>query len=133
MQAAPDARARNRAIRDYRYVRARNPWSYNLNIAIAPSDNLNAGTSTHVWDLGPILLPVPAEMQALSGVSTTVSASVALTIREDANRRDRIGLQATRREVKLSSEARKAAPHLRNSDFSYVQPMPHALFFQCTC
>lgn len=121
VQAAPDARARNRAIRDYRYVRARNPWSYNLNIAIAPSDNLNAGTSTHVWDLGPILLPVPAEMQALSGVSTTVSASVALTIREDANRRDRIGLQATRREVKLSSEARKAAPHLRNSDFSYQQ------------
>lgn len=121
VQEAPDQNARNRAIRDYRYVRARNPWSYDLSIAVAPSDNLNAGTSTQVWDLGPILLPVPAEMQALSGVSSTVSGSIALTIREESNRRDRIGVLAARREVRLSSKARASAPHLRNSDFSFQQ------------
>lgn len=120
-QSAPNTQSRARAVRDYSYVRARNPWSYDLNIAIAPSDNLNNGTSTQIWSTGAFDIPVPAEMQALSGWSMTTAASVSRTVVEREDRRDRIGLQLVRRDVHLSDEAKTAAPSLRNSDFTYQQ------------
>ncbi|APE42916.1 hypothetical protein BOO69_05370 [Sulfitobacter alexandrii] len=67
---APTARMRNRAVRDYQFVRTTNPWSVDVSFGINPSDNVNNAPRDNTFVLGGLIFTNPAAVP-ISGFSVT--------------------------------------------------------------
>ena len=118
---APTAAMRQRAIEDFRYVRARNPWATELSFSIAPESNVNNGSmrsTTRLYDL-PFDFRLSGSAQALSG--TEIAAGLVTRYRLNESRRHKTDLllRVHQRTYRLSEEARAKAPDVRGSDFAF--------------
>lgn len=105
---------------DYKRVRAANPLRFNLNLSLAPSDNVNNGTDNVLE----VINGVPTQgffqgsTRALSGTVATVDARLQYRLRADKTSRTTATGRVHTRQVDLSSEAKTLAPTVTNSDFS---------------
>ena len=118
-QEAPTPAARARAIRDFNYVRARNPWSVHLNFGLAPSSNVNGGTNADtIWLYG-LPFTLSGDAQALSGLAASASVTVERRISESRNHLTRLGMNVAGRTYRLSGEAKRLAPGARGSDYAF--------------
>ena len=126
VQLAPDERARKAALRDFRYVRDRNPLSVKLKFEIAPTNNANGGT-TRTEELisfpkinGGLPANISGDARALPGTLFAVGADLSYRLRQTDRQRDQLLFSAFHRTYDLNSEANKIAPDARGSDFSFT-------------
>lgn len=123
-QDAPDEHARALALRDFRYVRARNPLRVNFGFGIVPSSNINGGSSSDTLWLTLFGQPIPftlsPEAQALSGIETRLSLGVERRISTGPRHETRLGVNLSGRVYSLSSEARRKAPDADADDYAFA-------------
>lgn len=125
---APDDRYTRRIAKDYAQVRAVNPLSFRLNVAVTPSDNVNNGADSleNLVNGEPQLGFINAASRALSGVIATTDASLSYRIRQTKTSRTLINARLFTRNVFLSSDAKALiaadpfSPDLDDSDFSTI-------------
>lgn len=120
-QLAPNDGLKARAIEDFRFVRSRNPLSVNLSFNIAPTSNVNGGSSSDTFEspLFPGLpLSVPGRDQALSG--TQYSAGVTLGYRLQQTQAAQTFARASLNHTTytLSDSAKKKAPGAEGNDYA---------------
>lgn len=116
---APDDQAYQQTRKDFQDIRDINPWSTTLEFTVAPSSNVNGGSTSeyNVIDGLPFIGLLSPEAQALSGVFATTDMRLAYAISRGSGHRTDLTLRANARTVWLSDEARKLAPDSSNSDF----------------
>jgi tetratricopeptide (TPR) repeat protein len=125
VQNAPDDNTRQMAIRDFSYVRARNPLKLTFNASISPESNINNGSirdETQVFDFfshGYIVAQLRGASQALSGTRSELKMELRYTLSEDTRHRTDFVLSGGLRRYRLSDSARRAAPGVSGHDFSY--------------
>lgn len=108
---APSERLKARAVRDFRYVKGRNPWQTHLSFGLSPSNNVNNRPNFDAYANW-------SGTSAMSGVIANTGASTTWRKAISAKTRLEIGGSASVSSVQLSSEARAANPTARNSDFA---------------
>ncbi|MGO4916224.1 surface lipoprotein assembly modifier [Pseudogemmobacter sp. W21_MBD1_M6] len=121
VQHAPTDQARQLAIRDFAYVRSRNPWSTSLSFNISPTSNVNNGsanTTTRLFDL-PFEFKLSGDAQALSG--TEISAGISTTYKFAASDSGQtaVNLRYFSRGYVLSEDAKAKAPMAKGSDYAF--------------
>ncbi len=118
---APTAAARQRAVRDFRYVRGRNPWSTEISISVAPRSNVNGGSlqsTTRLYDL-PFDFRLRGSAQALAGTEVAADVSTRYRLRGSERRKTEATLRAHYRTYRLTDAARDRAPDVAGSDFAF--------------
>ena len=115
---APNAKVEELVARDYRAVRAQNPWFLRIRSDVTPSNNVNNGADTalQIIDGVPVTGTLNGAAQALSGIIATTDIQTSYRLHGDASRVTSLGGRLYVQRVALSSEAQ--APWLRNSDFN---------------
>jgi hypothetical protein len=121
-QDAPDAEAAAAVAQDYRAVTRRNPLAVRLSFGIAPSSNVNGGSSSETIVLPglPFEFVLDGEARALSGLRVSAGVSLSYRLRRDEVSETAVEIQASGRTYVLSGEARDQAPDARGSDFADV-------------
>lgn len=118
---APNARLRQAAVRDFRYVRQRNPLSVQLRFGITPKSNVNNGSANSTIDLfGLPDVNLTGAARALSGLEFMAGAALRYRVAESADRATDLTFRAQRRDYRLSSEAKRIAPTAKGSDFAFA-------------
>ena len=127
---APNDALEQRAIRDFRFVRSRNPWSTRISFAITPDSNINNGSSSRSsflnYRLTEALFGQPVEYElsgaarALSGIEYSFGIDTRYRFQETANHANDVFFSLDMREYTLSSDAKSIAPDARASDFSFT-------------
>lgn len=112
-QVAPSEAARATAVRDFRYVRERNPVRVNLSFGIAPSSNVNGG-SQHATSERYVNLDGTSDVgvfsptaRALSGVTARAAITARFRLQESQSSSTWLRLGASHREVRLSAQSRR--------------------------
>lgn len=105
--------------RDFRRVRAENPFSFSLRGALRPSSNVNNGSDTalQIIDGLPVTGFLSGSAQALSGTIANADATLGYRLRGTAKSRTEISARLFVARVALSGEAKDLSPTSRNSDF----------------
>lgn len=116
---APDEEAFEQTQSDYRAIRNLNPWSINLGLSFAPSNNVNGGSETefNVIDGLPFVGVLSGDAQALSGVAAAADLRLIYAISRQPDSHTSITARAYARAIWLSDDARIIAPTSTNSDF----------------
>ena len=123
-QDAPDPRAIQAVAEDYRAVRAVNPLAVSLNFGLAPSSNVNGGTSAEVvWLYLPMFggyIPTTPVGDALplSGLRVSGGASLSYRLREDERSGTFLETDIQGQTYILSDEAKQTAPEAEGSDYA---------------
>lgn len=120
VQHAPDAASRARAIRDFRYVRARNPLAVTLRFGLAPTSNINNGaarSSARLFGL-PFEVQLTGAARALSGIEAQAGGTLRYRISESRRHATDLQFSLDNRAYRLSAEARAIAPAAKGSDFA---------------
>ncbi|SLN26436.1 hypothetical protein PSA7680_01154 [Pseudoruegeria aquimaris] len=120
-QEAPDEARKAQAMRDFRYVRGRNPFSTTLSFTSRPSSNINNGSKSDTLIIDGLPFVISGDARALSGLEVVLGASTAYTRRVSENRLLRFGGRFETRHYALSSEAKAQAPDQDASDYSYTE------------
>lgn len=123
---APSEREELAVARDYRALRAINPWSFRLRMDARPSNNVNNGSDTalNIIDGVPDGGTTPAAGRALSGVIGSVDLASTYRLRADATSATSIGGRLYMQRVALSNAAKDllasapGATPVRNSDYA---------------
>ncbi len=120
---APDEKARDVLKRDYRVLRALNPWSLQARFSVQPSDNVNNGAEDpyFIIDGLPFVGILSGDAQALSGIKMTGDLTLGYRISGSKDRQTRLSGRLYLSRVSLSDAARAQAPDARNSDFAYTR------------
>ncbi|RYH10131.1 surface lipoprotein assembly modifier [Tropicimonas sp. IMCC6043] len=119
-QNAPNDAARDRAIRDFKYVRSRNPWNTQLSFSVAPTSNVNDGSVHDKISYGGLQgIVLSGSAQALSGVSWSGGVTTRYRFSESETHQTDIGLHLFGQTYTLSDEAKEIAPDAKGSDFAY--------------
>lgn len=119
VQNAPTEVARNQALEDFNYVRSQNPLSLQFDASIRPSTNVNNGTRDPFFRLGPFLLQIPGEQQALSGVVGSFGLSGEYRLAETQSQTTSLTFDGSSQSVVLSRSAQALAPAARNSNYAF--------------
>ncbi|MFL4471967.1 hypothetical protein ACERZ8_19565 [Tateyamaria armeniaca] len=106
--------------REYAQARAANPLRFNINVSVAPSDNVNSGTDNvlEVINGVPTFGFFQGSSRALSGTVGVFDARLRYRLRADESSRSTATGRLYTRRVDLSSEAQTLAPNVTNSDFA---------------
>ncbi|SEO16577.1 Protein of unknown function [Salinihabitans flavidus] len=117
---APSPGLRARAIRDFRYVRQRNPWSAQLSFSIAPSSNVNSGSTANSVTLNDwIEFPITGAAAALSGTQISAGLRARYRLSESKTARNEALFNLQHQTYVLSDSAKASAPDVSGSDFAY--------------
>ena len=120
-QHAPNKRLKQVAVRDFNYVRNRNPLSLNLSFGIAPKSNINNGSANSVINLyGLPDFNLSGAALALSGMEYSSGLSLRYRVAQTSTRATDLTLRAARYDYTLSSAAKALAPAARGSDFAFA-------------
>lgn len=127
---APSDRHEKLAIRDFKYVRAANPWATRLSFAITPDSNINNGSAYRSsflnYQLTEVLFGEPVEYQltgaslALSGIEFALGVDTRYRFWQTANRAQDLFLMIDYRHYELSEDARNTAPGVSGSEFDFA-------------
>lgn len=130
IELAPNEGLERRAIRDFKYVRATNPWSTRLNFSITPDSNINDGSSSDSsflnYELSELLFGEPVEYElsgaakALPGIQYTFGLDTRYRFYQTDSQAHDLYFQADLRHYTLSEEARAAAPGVSGEDFGFA-------------
>ena len=130
VHAAPNDDLEQRAIRDFKYVRSRNPWSTRISFAITPDSNINNGSSSRSsflnYRLTEVLFGSPLEYElngaarALSGIEYSFGFDTRYRFSESETSANDLFFSLDIREYSLSSDAKSIAPNAKSSDFSFA-------------
>lgn len=119
IENAPNPQAKAEAIRDFRYVRARNPWTVQVDLGVSPSSNVNGGTEADtIWLYG-LPFTLSGDAQALSGAAWSGALSVTRTVAETERHLFRLGVTLAGQDYTLSSSAEQQAPQADGSDYAF--------------
>lgn len=125
-QVAPTENHRAIAVRDYKYVRHKNPLKLDFSFSIAPNSNINNGSTS---DTGTFELPFFGEVeaqlqgaaQALSGTEMRTGVGVRYRLKDrGAQGYTDLRLRGSRSDFRLSDEAKRKAPTADASDFAFA-------------
>lgn len=119
VEDAPDARARAVAVRDYRFVRARNPWVLHLRFSLSPSSNVNNGSSSSTTLLFGLPFTLSPDAKALSGGIGQADFSAVYRLRPTVRTRTELRLSGMTRNVWLSPVAKAEAPMAKGRAYDY--------------
>ncbi len=106
--------------RAYRRMRAINPWSFNIDLSIRPSSNVNNGSESdlQIIDGIPVVGQLSGGAQALSGLIGTLTFGTEFRLRANETSRTSLGARTQIQRVSLSSEAERIAPEVSSRDFA---------------
>lgn len=116
-EAAPDDLRRAAAIRDFTYVRSRNPLTLQFGFGVAPSSNVNGGPTTNTLVLGEFEFVDP-DAVPLSGLVTTLDVGVGYIVDLSAEQTLSFGLRGRTQQVTLSETAKDRVPDAEGSDYA---------------
>lgn len=123
VQHSPDDEARAIATRDFRYVRARNPWAAQLSFNIAPTNNINNGSNR---DTIPVyIFGIPAEARlsgsarALEGVEYSGGVAGRYRFAQSQTHAHDILFRTNYRTFSMTESAKAQAPGVSGSDFAF--------------
>lgn len=120
---APTPRQRAATIRDFNYVRRRNPLSVRLSFSAAPSSNINNGSAHDSTQLllgsVPIVLPITGAARALSGTEFAGGLSGSYRLGETRRSQTSLSFDFGHRTYTLSSTAKALAPGVSGGDFAF--------------
>lgn len=116
--ATPEERAQD--IADVRQVRAGTRLKFALDLAVAPSNNLNNGAQGGllVIDGDYVVGPLSGAAQALSGTLAVVQARLSYALPARAQSQTTLGVRLYQSFNWLSDEAKDLAPEIRGSDLN---------------
>lgn len=120
VQAAPDERTRAVAVRDFGYVRSRNPWIYEFSATFAPSSNVNNGSSAQTLTYLGLPFTLSGDARALSGYELAFGATARYRLRPTAYATTELRFSMVERHYLLSEEARRQAPDAHGSDYDFA-------------
>ena len=120
VQASPTPLARQIAERDFDYVRARNPLSFSLQVSLAPSSNINGGSSNTATELLGLPFLLSGDARALSGTEATLGLTLRWRLPVTPTAQTEYRLSVLDRHYWLSSEARRQAPEATGGDYDYA-------------
>lgn len=120
-EIAPDEARKAQALRDFRYVRGRNPLATTLTFSVLPSSNVNNGTKSDTLIIDGLPFAISGDARALPGVEYRLGGRTAFTKRLDENQILRFGARFETRHYTLSDEAKEQAPDLDASDLAYSE------------
>ncbi len=120
-EIAPDEARKAQALRDFRYVRGRNPLATTLSFTAQPSSNVNNGSKSDTLVIDGLPFAISGDARALSGVEYRLAGRTAFTKQLDENRLLRFGVRFETRQYTLSNEAKAQAPDLDASDLAYSE------------
>ncbi len=120
---APNEGTRAVAVRDFRYVRARNPWSNEFSFNIAPSSNINNGSARETTQLFglPFEFQLSGDARALSGIEYAAGFASRYRFSQAPSFAHDVVLQFNHRTYSLSADAKAQAPGVSGSDFAFTQ------------
>jgi len=120
-ETAPDDRLKAKAVKDFRYVRDRNPWTTNLSFAITPSSNINNGSKSEIVEIDGLPFVLSGDARALSGMEYRFDIDTEVS----RQMRDNLWVFAAGdvsvRRYSLSGDAKQQAPNLDASDLNYTE------------
>jgi hypothetical protein len=121
--AAPDAAAKDLARDGYRAIRARNPWLLSFDINLRPSSNVNNGSSetSFLYQGLPWVnpeIPISGADAALSGLVARATLDATYRFAPSETTRTEFQFHVDQSQVRLSQEARAAAPLARADDYA---------------
>lgn len=125
VQHAQSDHARTIAIRDFNYVRARNPLKLSLRFSASPESNINNGSirsQTQIFDYFTqdyIVANLQGAALALSGYKTELGINLRYTLSETQNHLTEFLLLGDIRRYELSDSAKQSAPSVSANDFAY--------------
>lgn len=119
-QIAPDETTRAVAARDFGFVRARNPWRSSVKLGLAPSSNINNGTSSEVLHLGGLAFQLSGDARALSGVEYFADLDTEFARHLPGGGAWRLGAGIEARRYSLSEAAQAQAPDASGDDFAFT-------------
>lgn len=117
-QYAPSDAALARTRRDYEYVAARNPWSFNLDFAATPTDNINGAPTTNTFTLGGLTFIDPTA-KPISGLQLRYGVQVAYRLPATQTRQSELNLRYQAVRTVLGPEASSIAPTLEAGDLAF--------------
>jgi hypothetical protein len=118
--AAPDAAAAAQARREFRIVRATNPATLTIRVAVAPTSNLNNGSRHDRITIDGLPFALSGEARALSGTTATLGASWRRRLAGGPGGLTELHAGFTLRKARLSAEARALAPAARGRDYDHA-------------
>ncbi len=119
VQAAPTPLAHEIAVRDFDYVRSRNPLSFSVQLSVSPSSNVNGGSSSTTTELLGLPFLLSGDARALSGFEAAAGLSLRWRrpVTPAGQTEYRLGLLDRR--YALSADAKAQAPGASGSDYDY--------------
>lgn len=121
VQVAPTEALRAKAARDFRYVRSRSLTSVQLRFSVAPSSNINNGSSSAVQNIAGLPFLLSGDARALSGLEYSAGVRLRYRLPDGERLRHGVSVDLQARAFTLSSDARTQAPDARASDYSFQQ------------
>ncbi|SES31502.1 hypothetical protein SAMN04490244_11058 [Tranquillimonas rosea] len=110
-QLAPDARSRKVAERDYGYVRARNPLGVQLTFDVAPTNNVNGGSSESEAVLrvfgDDFRVGLRGASRAISGMRYGAGANLTYRLDSDARSRTNVALSVYHETYTISEDSKE--------------------------
>ncbi len=122
-ELAPNEGTRRLAVRDFQYVRARNPWAAELKFSVTPTNNINNGSAretTRLYGL-PFEFQLSGAAQALSGIEYSSAIAGRYRFDQGPHFAQDLTFQASHRTYTMTSDAKAAAPGVSGSDFAFSQ------------
>lgn len=117
LDAAPDHRRRARAARDFRYVRATNPWRVQARFGLRPSNNINGGPSDNTYTWNGLVFVDPSAVP-LSGLEIGTGVSLQRRMSQKSGQRFDIGMKIDSTTYVLSPSAKQKLPGAKGSDYA---------------
>jgi len=117
---APNEKMEQVVARDFRKVRAANPWAFRIRGDLRPSSNVNNGADTalQIIDGVPVTGFLSGTAQALSGLIGSLDVATTYRLQSSPQSATSVGGRLYIQRVALSSEAQQLAPTARNSDYA---------------
>lgn len=118
---APSPAMRQRAVQDFRYVRARNPWATELSFSLGPRSNINNGSAhetTRLYNL-PYDFRLSGAAQALAGTELALGVTTRYRLSESRRHKTDLLLRAHHRTYRLTEDSKAQAPGVTGSDYAF--------------
>ncbi|SOB93156.1 hypothetical protein [Rhodobacter maris] len=116
---APDAAHQSLALRALHGLEPMQKLRWSLSFSVRPVSNINGGTLTESINFGPYTLPMPAELQALSGLQTRLGADLSYRFAETARSQWTLAAGLDGTVNRLSGSAKERAPGVNGSDYDF--------------
>lgn len=104
--------------KEYQIVRRQNPLLFRFSFSVAPSSNINDGSSERLFYYGGIPFVLSDDSLPLSGLEITGDAFLSYRISDSKTHITRVGLHLFARTYALSEDSKASAPDTSGKDYA---------------